>query len=256
VDQHIIYEQPLNERIRTFLRLEFLFMQALNSLERPNMWDSRATITAILDILSIFTRADLKNEILKEMDRHIANLARLEQNPKVDRAKLNDILDDLDVLVDRLHAMNGQAGLSLRNNEFLNSIRQRSTIPGGSCAFDLPHYHFWLQHSPEVRQQQLLQWFGEFDAIRHSVILILRLIRESAPFEAQQAESGFFQSPLDASTPYQLIRIALPYGSPYFAEISGGRHRFSVRFMEAPSTGERPQQSEQEVAFGLACCAI
>ena len=75
VKDAIIYEQPLNERIRTFLRLEFLFSQAAQHLHDDSQWGSRNTLTSLLDILSIFGRTDLKTEVLKELERHTATLA-------------------------------------------------------------------------------------------------------------------------------------------------------------------------------------
>ena len=44
----VLYEQPLNERIRSFLRLEYLFQQAAYHLSLQSEWDSRATLTCVL----------------------------------------------------------------------------------------------------------------------------------------------------------------------------------------------------------------
>ncbi len=252
----IIYEQPLNERIRTFLRLEYLFQHAVRALQGESAWDSRVALATLIDVQNIFGRADLKTEILKELERHTSNLARLEQNPNVDRERLNAILDDLDLLIDRLYALNGQVGQNLRQNEFLNSIRQRSSIPGGTCDFDLPAFHHWLQQPPETRKADLERWLGEFDAIFSAIDLMLRLIRESTPPVEQVAEGGFFQQSLDRNTPYQLIRVLLPREHPCFAEISGGKHRFTVRFMQTTSADQKPVQTEEDITFELSCCAI
>ena len=252
----ITYEQPLNERIRTFLRLEFLCMQAAHYMEGGSVWDSRAALNALMDIHSIFGRSDLKSEILKEMDRHTANLARLEQNPNVDRARLGKILDELDVRIDQLHSLSGQVGQALRDNEFINSIKQRSTIPGGTCDFDLPAYHYWLQRPSATRKSDLERWLGEFSTVSTAIGLILRLIRESAPSARAIAEEGFFQKSLDSSVPFQLIRVTLPHEAPYFAEISAGKHRFTVRIMQYLAAEQRPVQVDQDIEFELACCVI
>ena len=153
--KHICYEQPLNERIRTILRLEHLFRQAAYWLTGNSTWHSRAVLNTLFDIQNVFGRADLRSELIKELERHAANLGKLINNPNVDSAALNTILDDLDVLLDRLHAIGGQLGQKLRDNEFLNSIRQRSSIAGGDCAFDLPAYHQWLQYPVEQRTVNL-----------------------------------------------------------------------------------------------------
>lgn len=254
--QTIFYEQPLNERIRTFLRLEFLFKQAAQHLSGGSEWDSRSTLASLLEVINIFGRTDLKTEVMKELERHTQSLARLEQNPDVDRHRLESVLNDLDALIDRLHAINGQVAAGLKKNEFLSGIMQRSAIPGGTCDFDLPEYHFWLQQPAERRVRDLAAWLNHFDAIAEAIQLILRLTRESAVMRPEQAEAGFFQRTLDSNLPCQMVRVALPQGTDYFAEISGGRHRFSVRFLVVPGLDERPVQTEQDVAFHLGCCVI
>lgn len=252
----ICYEQPLNERIRTFLRLEFLFKQTDHSLHGDSVWDSRATLASLLEILNIFSRSDLKTEVMKELERHTANLARLEQNPEVDRSRLEAILDELDLLIDHLHTTNGQIGQHLKQNEFLNSIVQRSAIPGGTCDFDLPAYHFWLAQPAEQRTQLLIEWLSAFDAIRQSIELVLRLTRQSAVTIRELASAGFYQRALDVNLPCQIVRVALPIAAPYYAEISGGRHRFTVRFLEQKDPASRPTQTDQDIEFDLACCII
>lgn len=254
MSKKIVYEQPLNERIRAFLRLEFLFRQARHYVAGSSPWDSRAAMASIIEILTIFGRSDLKTEVMKELERHIAALARLEKNPDVDSSRLSELLDEMDVLVDRLHSMNGQIGSHLKQNEFLNSIRQRIGMPGGTCDFDLPFYHFWLEHPTDQRVRDLATWLSSFDSIAQAVKLILKLTRESALARPEVAEAGFYQRALDPNVPYQLVRVTVPSDLPYYAEISGGRHRFTVRFLDQASADSRPVQTDRDVEFELSCC--
>jgi cell division protein ZapD len=251
----ITYEQPLNERIRTFLRLEFLFQQASHGLQHQSPWDTRASVTNLIEILNVFGRTDLKTEVIKELERLTAILTRLETNPDVDSSKLNSIMDKIDLLVDRLHTFQGQVGQELKDSEFLTAIKQRSSIPGGTCDFDLPVYHFWLKHSAEERGAQMRHWLSAFDTFRAAIDLVLRLVRESSSTTQEIASTGFYQQSLDTATPYQLIRVSVPVDIPCFAEISGGKHRFTVRFMEMKDF-DRPFQTTRDVAFLLNCCAI
>jgi len=249
------YEQPLNERVRTFLRLEHLFHQADHTLQGNSPWDSRATLGSLIDILNIFARSDLKTEIIKELERQTANLAPLEEIPGIDKQKLSQSLDDMDLLLDKLHLQQGQIGQLLRDNEFLGSVRQRSSIPGGTCDFDLPAYHYWLQHGHTQRLEDLQTWLAEFTTIRQAIELVLAQIRESAPGSKAVADSGFYQQSLDTSVPFQLVRVQLPLEAACFAEISGGKHRFTIRFMEM-NREARPAQTDRTVEFLLACCAL
>jgi len=256
VKQNIIYEQPLNERIRTFLRLEFLFAEAAHHLRGKSHWDSRSTLTALLDIMAIFGRTDLKTEALKELERHASTLARLEQNPDVDRKRLDEILGKLEILTDQLHHNGGPIAASLRSNEFLSAILQRSAIAGGTCDFDLPSYHFWLQQPVEQRTHDLAEWLKHFESIASAIQLILKLIRESALIKPVIAENGFFQKTLDPNQPCQLVRVSVNRKVPYFAEISGGRHRFTVRFLSTSEEDGHIHQTTDNIAFELGCCAM
>ena len=256
MNQKIIYEQPLNERIRTFLRLEFLFAEAAHHLRGKSHWDSRSTLTALLDIMAIFGRTDLKTEVLKELERHASTLARLEQNPDVDRKRLDETLGELELLTDQLHHNGGPIAASLRSNEFLSAILQRSAIAGGTCDFDLPSYHFWLQQPVAQRTHDLANWLNHFESIACAIQLILKLIRESASIKPVTAENGFFQKTLDPNMPCQLVRVSVSRKVPYFAEISGGRHRFTVRFLSSSEEDGHLHQTTDNIAFELSCCGM
>ncbi len=250
----ICYEQPLNERIRTLLRLEFLFDQAFAHSHRDSLWDSRAAVNSLFDIAEVFTRTDLKNEILKEMERQASLLERLSENPHVDKKRLEQILNEMDILIDRLYSLKNQE-MDIRTNDFLSSIKQRTNIAGGCCDFDLPAFHYWLSQPPAQRTLALQQWLTPFDAINQSVRLTLRLIRDSGQTTQELAEDGFFQKSLDASSGCQLVRVILAAEIPCFAEISGSKHRFAIRLLE-PSLYDRPTQVTETIPFQLTCCML
>jgi cell division protein ZapD len=256
VPTKIIYEQPLNERIRAFLRLEFLFAQSAQHLHEESQWGSRCTLSSLLDIISIFGRTDLKTEVLKELERHSSTLNKLKQNPEVDSGRLEEILTELDKLGAELHKIGGPIAADLKDNEFLSSIQQRAAIPGGTCDFDLPSYHYWLQQPAEKRTRDLTDWLGRFATIGQAIQLILQLVRDSTILRPVTAESGFYQKTLDSNHPCQLVRVEVDKKIPCYAEISGGRHRFTVRFLELSREEGQLRQSSEDVHFRLGCCTI
>jgi cell division protein ZapD len=252
----ILYEQPLNERVRTFLRLEYLFKQAAHHVNRSTEWDSRATLTCILEILSVFGNTNLKSEVLKELERHAASMKRLQATPGIDQRQLSSLLNAINDRMDKLYKINGQIASELKNSEFLTSICQRSAIPGGTCDFDLPAYHYWLQQPAKMRTADLYRWLGNFDAMAQAIQLIIKLTRESTDLKPVRASGGLYQQSLDPNLPFQLVRISLPANAPYYAELSGGRHRFTARFLDFSTVDGRAQQAGEDVEFELACCAI
>lgn len=249
------YEHPLNERMRFFLRLEFLFRQARHSMRGAAVWDSHNTLTTLLDILSIVSRIDIKTEVIKELDRISGTLNALTDTPDINHETLEQLLATMSGFKSQLHSMESPLAQELKENELLKLVIQRSGIPGGLCDFDLPQYRHWLKSSPETRIENLKYWLSTLDTVRLSVELMLKIIRESATPVPQIAENGNYQQTLESSTPFQMIRILLPEKSPYFVEVSAGRHRFTARFMEA-SIANRPKQTTDNVDFHISCCAL
>ena len=147
-------------------------------------------------------------------------------------------------------------GQELRDDELLSTVRQRSTITAGTCDFDLPALHYWLQAPADRRGNDLRNWLRSFDLLNSSVSLCLKLVRESAIATHEVAQSGFFQRTLKTSTPCQMIRVCLMDDARCFPEISAGKHRFTVRFMRPTATRDRPSQTDTDVEFDLHCCVI
>ncbi len=252
--EYISYEFPLNERMRVFIRLEQLFLQLDHFLNGSNIWDKRATVSTLVDILQVFSRHDLKAETLKELERHSNRLNQLSSHEGVDTKRLRKILDDLNATSKILYATNGKIDLSSMNSDLFQTISQRSTIPGGTCSFDLPSYHFWLEQNQELQDEDLHKWISLFSPIRTAVDLILNFIRLSGAATEETAHMGFYQATLDQTQPYQILIIKLLRTTPYFVEISGGKHRFTARFMHSSSGNIRPKQADTDVNFQLSYC--
>ena len=219
------------------------------------MWDSRACLNGLIAILDIVSRGDLKNEILKDLERLQTSLAALKKVQGIDHEQLHSILTQLEQAQRNIHALQGQFGQSLREHELISSLRQRSTITGGDCNFDLPAYHFWLSREPEYRIQQLETWFDSLEQLQKPVRLILAILRESVEPIELIAEAGTYQNNLNPNSPVQIIRIILPQDAGVYPEISAGKHRFSIRFL-IPQGNARPVQTEETIAFKFSSCAL
>lgn len=246
----ITYEFPLNERIRVFIRLEQLFQQFCHFSAGATATDKRAALNVLLDIIMIFNRNDLKSEVLKELDRVAKTLTKMMDNQHT------GILLELEQMSKKLYAVKGKIGAQVMQSDLFQSIAQRSTIPGGTCSFDLPEYHYWLEQDEDIRLKNLQQWSHPFDDIRIAINLILNCIRHSNASTQEVAPAGFFQIALDKEQSYQMVNVSVDKSIHCFAEISGGKHRCSVRFM-LPSVGNtRPTQSTDNIPFTLTCCLL
>jgi cell division protein ZapD len=254
VNNNITYEFPLNERIRVFIRLEQLFQQFSHFLTGETVADKRAALDTLLDIITIFRRNDLKSEILKELDRHAKVLNKIANSHSVNKQKLEELLDQLNQTSKKLYAANGKIGTHVMESDLFQSIAQRSSIPGGTCSFDLPEFHYWLEQNESSRLKDLQHWSRPFTDIRTAIDLILNFIRNSSSPTQEVAEAGFYQFTLDTNQPYQLLKVDLPKSMHCFAEISGGKHRCTIRFMVPSSDDKRPTQSPDNIPFELTCC--
>ncbi|MGE0384834.1 MAG: cell division protein ZapD [Gammaproteobacteria bacterium] len=252
----VFYEQPLGERIRTFLRLEHLFAVVAAYAADGSDGNSRVAIAGLIDITDILSRSDLKAELMKELDRQAAVLAAFKRNPKVDMRRLEEELSRLDGVMSRLRAPDYQPGQTLRRDELVAAIRQRISIPGGTCNFDLPGFHYWLSLPAQARIDQLARWTSDLRALREAVDLALTSIRLSASPTQEVARGGFYQQALDPNATCHLVRVGLPSGAPYFPEISAGKHRFTIRFLEQSNTQVRPAQTAADVDFLLERCIL
>ncbi len=250
-----IFEHPLNEKCRTWLRLSHLFEQFEFHLPRIEEWHARAAMTALLDIANVLSRADIKSELLKELDRYRQSLGRMADSPGVDTDRLQHILQELQQTCRGVRDINGQLGQSLRGNEFLNSIVQRSSIAGGNFDFDLPQYHYWLRMPQQERSLQLDDWRHEVSAVQDAVELLLSLIRNSAVPSQETAINGFYQQSLPGNVAAQLVRVGISSASAIYTEISGGKHRFTVRFMDC-TDWQHPTQADRDIPFTLSTCLI
>lgn len=255
-DAPVVYEQPLTERMRTFLRLEFLFVSIRQHLARNGEWDCRAIFRQLLDILTVVSRGDLKSEVLKEMERQRLLLAKLMSVDGVDTDKLSKVLLRLEELDAGMRVERGQLAAALREDEFIATVRHRAAIPGGTCRFDLPAFHHWLSRPAEQRIVDLQRWLSHLEPLRESLALMLTMIRESDVPSRQVAAGGTFQRDLDPNANILLVRIALPRELEAYPEVSASKHRFTLRFMRWSLAEERPRQVPEDQPFQLTICRL
>src|ERR1700679_213999 len=169
----IVYEQPLNERMRTFLRLEFLYTQATYHSELPSPWSSRAAVSSLLEILAITARGDSRSDVLKELERQVNVLKEYQSKTGVDPARLKSLMSNLVKLRSDLSSIGGNFMAPLRDSEFLSAVKHRSAIPGGTCDFDLPDSSYWLNLPAEIRAPAFNSWLELIRPLCHSIAELL-----------------------------------------------------------------------------------
>jgi cell division protein ZapD len=250
----VLYEYPFNEGIRTMLRLEHLFDRMAGLVSRESTVDHHYALATMFEIMDVASRADLKSDVLKELERHKQQLLGYRGNPAIDEAALDEVVTRIDAAFHDLNLLPGKAGQSLTANEWLMSIRSRISIPGGTCEFDLPAYFAWQQYPAARRQQDLHRWTDTLAPLANALHLLLGLLRDSGVPHKCIANGGQYQQSLPQARTYQLLRVRLPKVNDLVPEISGHRLMVSIRLMKADAEG-RLRSCTDDVPFELALCA-
>ena len=247
----ITYEYPLNERIRTLLRLESLFERANHFLaKQEDSRDHHAALLTLFEILEVASRADLKSDLLQELERQKQVLLGFRNNPQIAENVLKQVIADIERTSAALFAMTGKIGQHLRENDWLMSIKQRTGIPGGACEFDLPSYHFWLNRDGPKRDADLHAWLSPLLPIQEASAIVLKLLREGGRPVKHVAHRAAFSQMLGGKVS-QMVRIRLPRASQFIPEISANRYALNVRF---GTFGTRV--CEADVEFELTFCSL
>ena len=250
----ITYEYPLNERIRTLLRLEDLYRRIGHFIRGEHELDHHVALLTVFEVLEVASRADLKVDLVQELERQRQILLGFRNNPEISEEALSGALYEIEQASASLLAMAGKIGQYLRENEWLMSIKSRAAIPGGACQFDLPAYHYWQSRDVEQRRRDLNAWVTPMMPIADGLTIVLRLLRASGHPEEQVARRGVYQLMMGGRSS-QMVRVTLGRGEQVVPEISANKYALNVRFM-CPETVARARQSAQDISFGLTFCSL
>ena len=246
------YEYPLNERIRTLLRLEDLFLKFEHFIARPDSLDHHVALLSLFDILEVSARSDLKTDLLQELERQRQAVLTFRDKPGVSYEALSRVLAEIEQSAVALSETSGRAGQHLRENEWLMQVRGRTNIPGGANEFDVPSYHAWRNRSPNDRLHDLAQWSLPLRPLQNALRMTLRLLRQSGQSSSAVAQGGSYQQQLGGKT-YQLLQVRIGNDSNAIPELSANRHMLWLRF--TTRDGDlRPRAFEGNVAFELTLC--
>lgn len=250
----ILYEYPFNERIRTYLRLENLFLRLTELVLRDQALDHHYALTTIFEIMDVGARADLKSDVLKDLDKQKSILDGYRGNPAIAEGVLDQVINQIDRCFQALNSLPGKVGQPLTENDWLMSIRSRVGIPGGTCEFDLPAYYAWQHKSGDQRRRDLAHWVSWLMPLADSIHVLLKLLRDSGAPQKVMAVGGQFQQNLPQGRSFQLLRLTLEASRGLIPEISGNRLMVSIRLMRQ-GEDDRLHPSSEDAAFEMTLCS-
>jgi len=119
----ILYEYPLNERIRAYLRLHQLFNRLGQLIARSEALDHHFALTTLFEIIEVASRSELKSDVLKDLERQKQLYNGYRGNPAISEKALDGLIAQLDEHFESLNQVTGKIGQSLNDNDFLMALR-------------------------------------------------------------------------------------------------------------------------------------
>ena len=240
----LIYEQPLNEKTRSYLRLEYLANQLQSNLDQDHQ---HRCFYPLFSLCELTERCDYRGEIIKDIDKQLITLKKWQNLPHIDEQQVISYVEKLQAARKCLLDCN-RPGQTLKQDRFLSALRQRFGMPGACCNFDLPQLHYWLAKPWDVRQQQYKAWIASFTCLLTPVRLLLELTRKTTDYNPATAVAGFYQG--NSNQALSLIRVKLDASQGCYPTISGNRNRYAIHFV----LFDQQKHSDKTIDFMLATC--
>ena len=252
VQEQNIYEFPLNERIRYFLRYESLIQGADKSLARE---DDIATLRSLNRLISFIGNHDLRRELLHQLGLQNELLDKFSAADDVDTHKLSQCFARNKAALEHLH----EFSISLpdyRNHQFLANTMRQLTLQSGICSFDLPELMAWKQIPWRERAMVLDRWLAPMREFGEKMAVSLDLTRQSGEFRPLCAKQGYFSENPAMGHDLQMVRIRIDSVTPCYPVISAGIQLLTAHFMDPGDFSAPPIQEKRDTKFEMAYCIM
>ena len=249
-NQVSIYEEPVQEKIRKFIKIEFLFNKLFYFKQKENKNDNYIALLALCELYEILSRSDIKSELIREIENQNHYFKKIKEIPEANSEKLSSVLEKQKVLLQLIHGIESNYLEYLENDILFKTIAKNSINPLQPTSVE-----FWLSRDIVLRENQINLWTEPLLFIKKSVDFILEVIRKSGRFEDKLAEKGFFIEKLDPKKNILLIRITLTSDLYYYPQISVGKQRLNIMFMSKDDKNNLISHKE-DVAFILTTCVL
>jgi cell division protein ZapD len=246
-----VYEFPLNEKVRSYLRFEQLFVQLSQVDNAQHNWQFIQFFSDLFTTLDLLERLEIHTHLIKDIEVQHKNLLHWAKHPQIDSLAIEQALLQIAPLNEQIQQM-AQPCSDLKEDKFLSAIKQRFTIPGGTCSFDLPNLHYWISLEHSRKMEDVHQWMIDLHFIEQCVGYLLGFLREKNALTEIMALKGFYQGAVDDNV--QLIRVAPHDNSGFYPTLSGNKHRFAIRFTLFEPDANGNTKVDTAVPFMMASC--
>ena len=173
MNEHIIYEQPVTENVRNFLKCEYLFEKFNSALQQHDIWSVKSSVSTLIEISDFIFRINLKVELLKELEKNILFLNYLYENNSIHISMHDEYITKTKNCVEVLNNIIESPSKSIIDNDFLMQIKSKLHIPAGDNFFDMPAYLNFLSSNKSFIIDSINQWYLPFKPFFSSSKLLL-----------------------------------------------------------------------------------
>ncbi|RKF20861.1 cell division protein ZapD [Alginatibacterium sediminis] len=240
-----VFEHPLNEKVRNYLRLESHFRLIRDTKLLDSHSQQHVFFRSYFELIELLERSDWRGDLVKDLERQKKQLHSWKAHAQVDTQTIDQLLAQINrhlAYLAKPHRFD-----MLKEDRLLSSVKQRISLPGGCFAFDVPQLHHWLHQERAYRDYQISQWLEPLYEVEHAIELLLGLARQQKHPVQILALKGFYQGSVDDA---ELLQISIDSNLCAYPTVSGHKHRYAIKFVAT-----EPLQQE-DIACSIACCKI
>ena len=256
MNQHIIYEQPVTENVRNFLKCEYLYEKYSFAIAQEDIWNIRSSVSTLLEISDFVLRINLKIELLKELEKLKIYVKTLKENNLIDILKYDNYLKEINICLSNLNEIEINPSKSIVDNDFLMQIKNKLHIPGGDNFFDMPAYLNFLSSNKNIIVNSINFWYLPFKYLFISSKLILDIKRRNSIFKNYTSNQSFFEKKIDSNTKIDLVRIKLEKSINIFPDISLNRQNINIIFKTSYGDNILSKPIDENIDFEISLSSI
>jgi len=249
-NQVSLYEEPVQEKIRKFIKIEFLLNKIYYFKDKDNKSENYVALLALCELYEILSRSDIKSELIREIETQNSYFQKIKEIPQADSRKLNSVLEKQSLLLKLIYNIESNYLDYLEHDILFKTILKNCFTQLQPASIE-----FWLSRDILIRETQIDLWLEPLVFIKRSIDFILEVIRKSGRFEDRMAEKGFFIEKLDPKKNILLIRVTLTSDLYYYPQISVGKQRLTIMFMTKDDKNNLVPYQE-DLNFILTTCAL
>lgn len=241
------FDHPLFERIRSLIRIKHLFNRFNRTVAYDDKWSHHVAVASLFEIMDCSSRAELKLDILQELERQRQMISQQNVNP--------ELLERLTRATQDLQDIQQKFGQHIRENEWLLALKQRMAVAGGTTPVELPGYYFWQNKSADERRQDLHAWSQAMMPTFRATDVLLEILRSHEQVMHCHAKNGYYEC---SSMPHNvhLLTIEVSVSEGVLPEVAANKYFTHIRFLATDQRNMRGSQVERDISFNMIMCSF